>query len=386
MALVLPLPGKCIGSDVAKRGFHGIRLGASRAISFSFAPIITPPGRLLPERVPRQLRGPRARPPAARACTTAPVASRCKICPLKRWLRLIRIFTRISRRRRTTLSHLRAHAPLATSARSIITARASRRTVLIIALPGRTVPRTTPTGITAQFGAADGAGQSRDIAFIELDKRPPLEAARQKHGAIPDADQTADGMADRFEHAPHFPIAPFGNRNPVPAVGPLPAAGFNGAKRSHAIVERHTLKQPLFLLVAKRAQYTNRILPLQPKSGVHELVSQFARTCQQEQTFRVEVQPAYRLPFTLKQFRQTPENGRPVLGVVVRHHLTCGLVIRNNPRRRRVDAYTNWLAIDFHTVAKLDALADMSGLRIDRYTSFQNQLLHLQARPETGLR
>ena len=85
------------------------------------------------------------------------------------------------------------------------------------------------------------------------------------------------------------------------------------------------------------------------------------------------------------QARQPAENRGSVLRVVVGHHLASGLVIRQHPWRGRQHADTNGLAIDFDHITKLNALPDVSWLTIDGNAPLQNQLLHLQPRPQSRL-
>ena len=107
-------------------------------------------------------------------------------------------------------------------------------------------------------------------------------------------------MANRFKHAAHLAVAPFRNRDPIPAVGTLTATGLNRAERSHAIVQRHAFKQTLFLFVAERAQNPDGVLTFQPKTRVHQPVGQLSRAGQKQQAFGVQVKPTDRLPLTLK--------------------------------------------------------------------------------------
>lgn len=221
--------------------------------------------------------------------------------------------------------------------------------------------------------------------LIKFDKRTPLKATRQQHGTVPDTNQPADGVANRFKHASHFAVTPFRNRDPIPAVGTLAATGLNRAKRSHAIVQRHAFEQTLFLFVAERAQNPDGVLAFQTKTRVHQPVGQLSRTGQKQQAFGVQIKPADGLPLALKQFGQAPENCRPVLRIVMSHHLASRLVVRNHARRRRIDTHANGFAVDLDAVTKLDALADVSGLGIDRYPAFEDQLLHFKPRTQTGL-
>ena len=118
---------------------------------------------------------------------------------------------------------------------------------------------------------------------------------------------------------------------------------------------------------------------------MHQLVGQLTGTRQKQQAFGVQVEPSHGLPFALKQFGQPPKNSGPVLRIVMRHHLSGGLVVGNNARRRRVNAHPDGLAIDLDGIAELNALPDVGGLGIHRNTPFQYQLLHFQPRTQAGL-
>ena len=192
-------------------------------------------------------------------------------------------------------------------------------------------------------------------------------------------------MAHGFEHAAHLAVAAFGNRHPVPAVGAFTATGFNRAELRHAVVQRHAVEQAFFLFVAQGTQHPHGVFTLQAEARVHQLVGQFAGTCQEQQSFGVQVQPSDRLPFALKQLGQAPEDGRTVLRVIVRHHFAGGLVVGDDAGRRWINLYADGFAVDLDGVAKLDALTDMRRLGIDGNPPFQNQLLHLQTRTQAGL-
>ena len=62
------------------------------------------------------------------------------------------------------------------------------------------------------------AADRADIGFVEVDPDAALQAARQHHGAVADADQAADGQADRLEQLAHFAVAAFGDDDAVPVV------------------------------------------------------------------------------------------------------------------------------------------------------------------------
>ena len=193
-------------------------------------------------------------------------------------------------------------------------------------------------------------------------------------------------MAHRLKHPPHFAVASLCNRDTVPTVDALATASLlDGAKLRRTIVEHNPVEQTLLFGRAQRPEHPHRVLALQAKARMHQLVGQFARAGQQQQAFGIEVQPSDRLPLALVELGQLAKDGRAVLRIVVGHHLAGGLVVGNHPRRRRCDAHAQRLAIDLDRIAELNALADVGRLIVDRNAALQNQLLHLQARAQTGL-
>lgn len=82
-------------------------------------------------------------------------------------------------------------------------------------------------------------------------------------------------MAKRLEQTPYFAIASLRDRDPVPGVCTLAAAVFDGPELGATILEFDTVKEALLLFIAERAEDTNRILALEPESGMHELVGEF---------------------------------------------------------------------------------------------------------------
>ena len=185
-------------------------------------------------------------------------------------------------------------------------------------------------------------------------------------------------MANRFDHATHFTVASFGNRDPVPAIGTFTATGFDGAKLGDAVIQRDAIEQFALLLGAEVAQDPHGVFTLKSKPGMHQVVGQAARIGEQQQAFGVQVEPANGLPFALMQFGQSPEHRGAVLRIVVRDDFARGLVIRNDPGGRRVNTHPDRLAVDFDMVAKLDPLSDVGRFVIDGDAPFNDELLHLE--------
>src|SRR5690606_1814277 len=113
--------------------------------------------------------------------------------------------------------------------------------VLPTALFVRTWPAAWVGGVGRSALAASRPCQCADIGLVQFQPRAALQAARQHHRAIPDADQPAYRMTHRLEHAADLTVAPFGDRDPVPAVRTFTAPVFNGAEGSHAVIEAHAV-------------------------------------------------------------------------------------------------------------------------------------------------
>jgi hypothetical protein len=251
-------------------------------------------------------------------------------------------------------------------------------------LPRTTSPAWRSVGLTrwpwiaARFRTAHRIRQRGNVVVIELNEGTAFEATRQHDRTVANANQTADGVANRFKHAAYFAVSAFRNRHFVPAVGTLAAAGFNRPELSHAVVELHAFQQAFFLFVVECTEHTHSVFALQTKTRMHQLIGELARTRQQQQTLGVQVKPTDRLPLALVELGQTPKNGGPVLRVIMGDNLASRLVVRDDTGRGRVDPHTNRLAIDLDRVAKLDALTDVSRFGVNRNSALQNELLHFQ--------
>ena len=66
--------------------------------------------------------------------------------------------------------------------------------------------------------------------------------------------------------------------------------------------------------------------------------------------------------------------------------LAYRLVIRDNAGSWGINPKPHGFAVDFDLVSKLDSLANVGRLVVDRNSSLQNELLHLQTRPHARLR
>ena len=224
------------------------------------------------------------------------------------------------------------------------------------------------------------------VVVVEVDPDAALQAARQHHGAVADADQPAHRQADLFEEAPHLAIAPFGDDDPVPVVSALAAAVFDRAETRVLAVDADAFEQLGFRLGVERAQHPHRIFALDAEARVHQLVGELARVGEQQQAFGVQVEPTDRLPLALLQARQAAEHRRAVLRVVVRDDFADRLVVRDDAWRRRHDAHPHRLAVDLDVIAERDPLAHMSRLAVDGDLAVGDQLFHVAPRADAGLR
>jgi hypothetical protein len=102
--------------------------------------------------------------------------------------------------------------------------------------------------------AASGLGPRANIGLIQLHPGPALEAARQQHGAVANANQAAHGVTHSLEHAAHFAVAAFRNGDAVPTVGAFTTALFDRAKLGRPVFELNARDELFFLVFAELAQ------------------------------------------------------------------------------------------------------------------------------------
>ena len=225
-----------------------------------------------------------------------------------------------------------------------------------------------------------------NVHVVKLHPGTAFEPTRQDHGPVADANQPTDSMAHRLEHATHFTVSAFRNRDPIPAICTFATAVFNRPELRETIVKFDAIQQFLFFFPAEVAQHPHGVFALKPKAGVHQVIGQLTRVGEQQQPLGIQVQPADRLPLSQVQFWQAPEHGRPVLRVIVRHHFTHGLVISDHAGGRGLDPEADGLAIDLDLVAKLNALTNVGRLVVHRDAPLHDELLHLKARSQASLR
>ena len=117
-----------------------------------------------------------------------------------------------------------------------------------------------------------GTGQVVDIAFIQFDPCTAFQAAGKHDSAITNADQPTHGMTHCLKHAAHLTVTPFRNGDPVPAIGTVAAAIFNGSKLGHPVGQMNPDVSFASLRCSKRPAPARRTLS-KPKRGCISLLA-----------------------------------------------------------------------------------------------------------------
>ena len=140
-------------------------------------------------------------------------------------------------------------------------------------LPLRAPPATFRTPSPTRGGQRPRPAPRRGYPLRREFQPGAAETARKHHGAIANADQAADRMTHRFQHATHFSVAAFGDGDryqqfdpspPPSSMEPKDAMPSSGAHRPAAFVFPHCSKHPA----------PERRTHAPARSGVHQLVGQ----------------------------------------------------------------------------------------------------------------
>ncbi len=220
----------------------------------------------------------------------------------------------------------------------------------------------------------------------QLQKAATRQRPRKRDRAEADPYQPADLQADRFEHAPNLAIATLLDHRAVPVVDTLATGVLQPGEARRPVLQFHAFEQPLALFVREQPNNSHRVFALDLETRMRHPVGQIPRRGHHQQPFGVQIQTAHRDPAPARHLRETLENGRPGLRVVMRDNLASGLVINQNPRRLARLTPLQGLAVDANLVGWQHALADMRGLSIDRHAPGHDQLLHFAARADSGVR
>jgi len=205
-------------------------------------------------------------------------------------------------------------------------------------------------------------------------------------GAETDPLQAHDRVPDGVAHVADLAGAPFvdGNRQQR-LILPGAEARLHHAdhrRRGAAALDRHAAPQALERALAGHAADARVVLALDLVARVQQPRGELAVVGQQQQAFRVVVQPANRVD-VLAHVRQEVEHGRPVLRVLPRGHVPAGLVEQDvAAARRRAHA----LAVDADVVAVGVGPAAELGYRgaVHRHAAVEDQPLRRAPRRDAG--
>ena len=131
------------------------------------------------------------------------------------------------------------------------------------------------------------------LGFIQVNKKPTPQAARQHHAAITDADQPAHAQAHLVEQFSHLTVAPLGDHHAVPAVHAFATTVFDRLEAGALTVNLDAFEQALTWLGFERAQHPHSVFALDAKARMHQLIGQLARVGEEQQAFGVDVEPAH---------------------------------------------------------------------------------------------
>ena len=120
---------------------------------------------------------------------------------------------------------------------------------------------------------ASSHGQAFDVAVVELGPDAAAQAAWQHDGAVADADQAADRVADRLEHARTSRFAALGDRDAVPAVGAVAAHRPRCSGTAPCRRRAHAVEQLLLFLVARAPSTRTAYSRCRPNLGCISLLA-----------------------------------------------------------------------------------------------------------------
>jgi hypothetical protein len=253
-------------------------------------------------------------------------------------------------------------------------------------LPARAAPLRTRVLFEAIGIDADCVQQVPNFRIAHLDGLPALDARRQFHRAVTGAQQPTHHYVERFEQAPHFTVASFGQREFVPMILPFAATVFERRHLREAILQFNALAQLQLLLGRERSHDTHRILALDFVARMHHAVGEFARGGEQQQTFAVKVEPADGNPAAAAQARQVIKYSWAALRIVTTDDLAGGLVVNEHPGQTISEIQTHQLTVDAHLIFRSDRLTDMGRHAVHADAPGDDHLFHVAQRPNAAAR
>ena len=215
-----------------------------------------------------------------------------------------------------------------------------------------------------------------------------LQPRRQRDRTKTDAHQPRNGQPHGIEEPPHLTVAPFQNHHPIPVIGTFAADILDGLQRGRTILQRHASQQLLADLVIHPSQHPHRVLTLPAIAGMHQLVGQIARRGEDQQTLTVQIQPSHGNPARPTQTGQAVEDLRPRSRIITRDQLAGRFVVEQHLRRLRGRAALarQRLAVHADDVLGSHPLAHMGWQTVHGHPSGDDQLLHVTARTDAGIR
>lgn len=227
---------------------------------------------------------------------------------------------------------------------------------------------------------ADRFVKGCDLASRQIANSTALHA-RKLNGSVSHAYQPADGQPDCIEHSSYFAVTALAERDVQPYVAPGSAARLDRVEMRRAVPQHHAFRQQTQLLVRRRAEQAHRVFARNRVARMHQAVSKLAVRREQEQTGRVQVQPADRDPASMRRPGQTLENRRPLFGIVAGRNLARRLVIRNVAVRPRLSLQSNGATIDQDPFLPGDPVSETCASAIDAHAPIGDPTLDLSPRP-----
>ena len=169
--------------------------------------------------------------------------------------------------------------------------------------------------------------QRQDLGPFEFQPTPATQACWQCDGAETNANQPAHGEPDRIEQTPNLAVAPLRDHYPIPAIGSRPADFLDNGKSRGAILEFNPSQQLPASILLDPAKDTNGVLALPAVARMHEPIGDIARSREDQQTFRVQIQTPHGNPAGAARLGKALKDQGTLFRIVAGHHLARGLVI-----------------------------------------------------------
>jgi len=193
-------------------------------------------------------------------------------------------------------------------------------------------------------------------------------------------------VADGVAHVAHLPRAPLVQRDRdqrlVLACAQAAVDQPHGGRRRPPAPDRHAAPQPLERALVGHAAHPRVVLALDLVARVQQSRCQLAVVGEQQQAFRVVVEPAHRVD-VLPDLGQQVEHRRPALRVLPRRHVAARLVEEEIPVARR---HAHALAVDADVVVRrIGPRAELEdGDPVHRHAAVEDQRFRRAPRGDAG--